>query len=303
MEINKKNEKLDDKSYFERFPKQIRNMNIIPCYDKPGPKQVGYKWKKYENKPFPKKELLKYEGNYALITGDPFNTGCYLIVLDIDNPIFCNYFKKEDTFTVKTPGGGYHLFYKSKKPLSNKNFLYRLPIDIRGVGGYLIIPPSSYNGKKYVVVNDHPIKIVKNIRELIENRMPLKLRKLYEEDKEKDVLKFKNSLHNDNALSLFDIIEGTYNKENEWYALNPKEEKGDIIRIKNPLRYEPNEQSFLVFKNFNKWYDVNLNEGGDALDYIKKLINDTSSRAMSYLSREYSVQKPVIEKTLDDFLN
>ncbi len=289
-----------DEDYFDRFPVQLRNMNIIPSYDKPGPKQVGYKWKNYEERPYPTEELLKHEGNYALITGDPFHEDCYLIVIDIDNPVFCRYFKGEDTFTVKTPGGGYHLFYKSKTPLGNKNFLYRLPIDIRGVGGYLIIPPSSYNGKKYVVVRDVPIKKVHNISELIENNIPSNLRELYKEYREKEIIKFKDRLHKEKNISLFEIIYGTYDKEKEWYPLDPKEEKGEIIRIKNPIRYEPDTHSFLIFNAFNKWYDLDRDEGGDVLDYMHRIL-DEDLEAINYLSSKYSVQKPVVEKTLDDF--
>lgn len=300
MEINKKNKDITINNYFDRFPAQLREMNIILSYDKPGPKQVGYKWKDYEEKPYPREDLLKHDGNYAMITGDPFKTGCYLIVIDIDNPIFCRFFKDEDTFTVKTPGGGYHLFYKAKIPLRNKNFLYRLPIDIRGVGGYLMIPPSQYHNKKYLVVKDRPIKTLKSVRELIENKIPLKLRKLYEEDKEKDIKQFKDRLHKDKGLSLFDIVKNTYNKETELYPLDPQEEKGDITRIRNPLKYEE-DHSFLIFNSFNKWYDMNEDESGDVLDYIKKKKVTTSNGAMSYLAREYRIKKPIIEKTLDDF--
>lgn len=301
MKKNKKDEKSIDNNFFDRFPDQIRDMNIIPSYDKPGPKQVGYKWKEYETKPFPRNELIKHEGNYALITGDPFNEGYYLIVLDIDNPIFCEFFKDENTFTVKTPGGGYHIYYKSKTPLRNKNFLYRLPIDIRGVGGYLMIPPSQYHGKKYSVVKDSPIQIVESVREIIEDNLPLNLRKLYEEDKEGDIVEFKNRLHNDKGLSLLKIINDIYSQEEGWYPLDPQEEKGDITRIRNPLRYQRDDHSFLIFNSFNKWYDMNDNESGDVLDYIEKKKDVTSNGAMSYLAREYRIKKPVIEKTLDDF--
>jgi len=301
VEKNMKNEKTVDEDYFGRFPEQIRNMNIIPSYDKPGPKQVGYKWKEYESKPFPREELIKHEGNYAMITGDPFNEGYYLIVIDIDNPIFCRYFKDEDTFTVKTPSGGYHLFYKAETPLRNKNFLYRLPIDIRGVGGYLIIPPSNYGTKKYSVVKDIPIKTIKSVRELIETNMPLKLRKLYEEDKEKDIKQFKDRLHKDKEISLLNIINDINDNEGEWYPLDSKEEKGDITRMRNPLRYQREDHSFLVFNAFNKWYDMNEDDGGDVLDYIEKKREITLNGAMNYLAKEYRIKKPVIEKTLDEF--
>ena len=301
MKETKKDKNAIEEDYFSTFPEQIRNMNIIPSYDKPGPKQVGYKWKDYESKPFPRDELIKHEGNYAMITGDPFNEGYYLIVIDIDNPIFCRYFKNENTFTVKTPGGGYHLFYKSKTPLRNKNFLYRLPIDIRGVGGYLMIPPSKYGDREYYVVKDNPIEVVKSVRELIETNIPLKLRKLYEEDKDKDIKQFKDSLHKDKGISLLNVINDIHENEDEWYNLDLKEEKGDIIRLRNPLRYQREDHSFLIFNALNKWYDMNEDKSGDVLDYIEKKMNTTSNGAITYLAKEYRIKRPVIEKTLDDF--
>ena len=64
---------------------------------------------------------------------------------------FGNKFMKHfDTFTVKTQSGGYHLYFKYDaeiKQTQNK----ALGVDIRNDGGYVVCPPSSINGKQYVI--------------------------------------------------------------------------------------------------------------------------------------------------------
>jgi hypothetical protein len=71
---------------------------------------------------------------------------------------FGNKFMKHfDTFTVKTQSGGYHLYFKYDaeiKQTQNK----ALGVDIRNDGGYVVCPPSSINGKQYVIKNNVPIK-------------------------------------------------------------------------------------------------------------------------------------------------
>jgi Bifunctional DNA primase/polymerase, N-terminal len=60
-----------------------------------------------------------------------------------------------DTFTVKTPRGGIHLYYSDK--IGAKTRTAVLPgIDIRGDGGYVVAPPSLHpNGINYdFAVND-----------------------------------------------------------------------------------------------------------------------------------------------------
>lgn len=53
-------------------------------------------------------------------------------------------------FQVHTPSGGRHLWLLGRRPCS----IGRLAphIDIRGVGGYVLLPPSIINGRKYVFV-------------------------------------------------------------------------------------------------------------------------------------------------------
>jgi len=302
MEIAEKKEKTLNIDFFERFPRQIRDKNIIPCFDKPGPKQVGYKWGDYVERPYPKEVLVKHEGNYALITGDPLNEGGYLIVLDIDNPFFCHYFKDEETFTIKTPGGGYHLYYHSLTPIGNKNSLFRLPIDIRGVGGYIIIPPSKYGDKDYRVIKDLPIKPINDFKELLKSKIPNNLTRFYDQSKEKNIEEFKNKLHKEMGINILDVVLETHNMESEGYSLNPVEGKGNIVKIANPFEKIGFENSsFLIFKDINKWYNLNDHKSGDVIDYLQEKMNINEGEALKYLSDKYKIPKPSIEKKLDEY--
>jgi len=69
---------------------------------------------------------------------------------DIDGTKTINEFPPLPT-TVKqaTPRGGFHAFFKSETPPANRNS-FRVGIDIRGNGYYVVLAPSIHpNGKKY----------------------------------------------------------------------------------------------------------------------------------------------------------
>lgn len=64
-----------------------------------------------------------------------------------------------ETYTVRTPRGGRHLYYSGSVPPSTNKLASK--VDTRGVGSYVLIPPSVVNGKPYTIeaklgVNDLP---------------------------------------------------------------------------------------------------------------------------------------------------
>lgn len=56
-----------------------------------------------------------------------------------------------ETYTVRTPRGGRHLYFEGSCPSSIRKLFKGQPIDTRGVGGYVLIPPSIVDGKPYTV--------------------------------------------------------------------------------------------------------------------------------------------------------
>ena len=57
-------------------------------------------------------------------------------------------------FVVKTPSGGYHLYFKSTPTLTNKAHGASLGLDVRAKGGYVLVPPSKMDAGEYENVGD-----------------------------------------------------------------------------------------------------------------------------------------------------
>ena len=63
-----------------------------------------------------------------------------------------------DTFEVRTPRGGAHLYYKGSLPPTAGKLAEH--IDTRGRNSYVLVPPSIVNGKSYEVLHDREIETI-----------------------------------------------------------------------------------------------------------------------------------------------
>ena len=61
------------------------------------------------------------------------------------------------TFSVSTPSGGTHFFYKTSKALRQGVDLLGDGLDIRSLGGYVVGPSSVIDGKEYTITNKSQI--------------------------------------------------------------------------------------------------------------------------------------------------
>lgn len=103
--------------------------------------------------------------NYGVVTG--FISGITVIDLDYGKGESTPLSKFPPTFTVKTPSGGYHLYYKYYADIkTGSNQFHQFPhLDIRNDGGYVVGPESitSYKEKDiqkggvYAIHSDVPI--------------------------------------------------------------------------------------------------------------------------------------------------
>lgn len=59
-----------------------------------------------------------------------------------------------ETYTVRTPRGGRHLYYRGILPATQSKL--GVHIDTRGVGSYALVPPSVVGGSPYVLLDDRP---------------------------------------------------------------------------------------------------------------------------------------------------
>lgn len=62
------------------------------------------------------------------------------------------------THTVRTPSGGWHLYYQAPDAQEIRNSQSRIGpmIDVRACGGYVIGAGSTVNGREYVALDDDP---------------------------------------------------------------------------------------------------------------------------------------------------
>jgi hypothetical protein len=113
-------------------------------------------------------EKLKYPNcNVGLLTGIKNNITVVDLdfdINDVEHPFIkqfgVDFIKKFNTLTVKTPRGGYHLYFYYDVDI--KQTQSKIGIDIRSDDGYIMVPPSSINGKEYNVINNKPLKIISN---------------------------------------------------------------------------------------------------------------------------------------------
>lgn len=113
------------------------------------------------------------DGGFKSATTDPaqidawwsknpnFNIGCSphaagCCVIDVDAPEAIDelemvYGKLPATFTIQTPRGGLHMWYKGALPPSSSKLVKK--IDTRGIGSYVLMPPSVINGVYYKVID------------------------------------------------------------------------------------------------------------------------------------------------------
>lgn len=62
------------------------------------------------------------------------------------------------TYTVRTPRGGWHFYYEGTGRTTASKFAPH--IDTRGVGGYVLVPPSKVKGAPYIIEHNIPYQPV-----------------------------------------------------------------------------------------------------------------------------------------------
>ena len=107
-----------------------------------------------------------YRGsNWALRTGTA--SGCWVLDIDVKNgargeesffDLIGEHKDFPDTLAVKTPSGGMHYYFEMEPGIrSIINGGKFGGIDVRADGGYVLIPPSSLDGKPYEYFNENKI--------------------------------------------------------------------------------------------------------------------------------------------------
>jgi hypothetical protein len=132
-------------------------------------------WKKYatNNKETITRWKSDYKNiNFALLTGTySEQTKKYLIVIDVDASEHTIIDSLPKTFYYKTGSGGYHFWYWSDFLIKNSVNLIEDKVDVRGKGGYIVIPPARNKHGNYEFledsfneINNFPIELLNNIK-------------------------------------------------------------------------------------------------------------------------------------------
>jgi len=166
------------------IPKQLKDLKF--CRIKKGTKKPFEK--DWTNKPYSYEDISKFKGeNYGVLCGYD-----NLIVIDFDNKELQEKLLNNlpETFTVKTGGGLFHLYYFTNNTKSFKIFDEKLNTlsDIQGEGKQVVGANSIHpNGKKYEVIKDVPIAFL-DYSEIKANLLPHDKKPKKIEDKKKPEL-------------------------------------------------------------------------------------------------------------------
>jgi putative DNA primase/helicase len=177
--------------------------------------------------------------NWGLATGE-------IIVIDID-PRHGGSLEDIDfpnTLRVKTGGGGYHLYYKNSAGKDIRNSVSKISkgIDVRGYGGYAVLPPSNHlSGNTYQWENDLPLadfpyEILERVNSKKEHK-PFVVPETIEDGTRNDTLFRLGSSLRAKGLSEEAIFEAL-RVENKHRCKPPLEEEELESIVKNGSKYE-----------------------------------------------------------------
>lgn len=196
----------------------------------------------------------------ALFTSEDFNVGCatgrrddgkYLVVVDVDpghggdsswQELIAKY-PEIDTATscVETGTGGRHYYYLSDVEIRNSASVLAPGVDIRGEGGYVVLPPSRHpNGNKY-----RWLKAPKGKDDYVSFPPPLLALLHSNNGSSKNSQQGQGASRNDRSTKLPPVIEeGTRKTTLFGYACGlvrsyPPDEVGRLVREANEQRCKP----------------------------------------------------------------
>lgn len=145
----------DNKLFGKAFEYAVRGYSIIPLRRNKHP--LIAQWKQFQEVPAGEEQIQAWwkanpSANVGIITGKISG----ITIIDIDtsesgDAVPLDTFPK--TFTVKTPTGGYHLYYEYEESIQQTaNTFPQFPhVDIRNDGGYVVAPPSECDYVKHKV--------------------------------------------------------------------------------------------------------------------------------------------------------
>ncbi len=141
-----------------------RGFSVIPI--QPGGKRPLVRWQRFQSERPDEATIRRWlrrwpEANLAIVTGAVSD----LVVLDVDPAhggddslaaLERRFGRLPETVEVLTGGGGRHLWFRHPGGFFPNRAGIRPGLDIRGDGGYVVVPPSLHpSGRRYLFEVDH----------------------------------------------------------------------------------------------------------------------------------------------------
>jgi len=116
-------------------------------------KKPAVEWKKYQTELPTHEQLASWASKYTA-WGMPTGEKSRIVVVDVDMQGLEGAEQilgvdLHSTMTVTTASGGTHLYYKWEEELRNTTKIENAPIDFRGDGGFVVIPPTTSQWGSY----------------------------------------------------------------------------------------------------------------------------------------------------------
>lgn len=249
------------------IPHQLENLNIIPIVL--DSKKPACEWGLYQTAKCPGEVVKDHDGNFAVVCGKISNN---LVVVDIDSqPLYDRFFGDVDTFTVRTPNGGLHLYFFDERGERKIPKFGGYPIDVQGNGSFVLIPPSTLNGREYEVVKDVGI-MEADVVGLLKERLPIK-------EQPADIEAFKK--HVDVSVVIQRYVTPAYRGRGYFQTLCPF--------------HNEREPSFTVYKD--SYYCFGCGAHGDVIDFVMEREHLSFREAIDWLSKEYGIPSPFRART------
>lgn len=133
-------------SYQKALQYAVNGYSVIPLRKDKRPLLTS--WKKHQTERASEDEVDKWfeewpDANYGIVTGKI--SGITVVDIDVKGDKVTPLDTFPETFTVKTPSGGYHLYYQYDPSIKQTaNTFKQFPhVDIRNDGGYVVGPGST----------------------------------------------------------------------------------------------------------------------------------------------------------------
>lgn len=116
-------------------------------------KKPMVKWGQYQNRLPSREEVEEWYNSFGQIEGIGMATGAAsgIDVIDLDDESLLEKYDLTSPMVVKSAfhSNGRHYYYQHTQEIRNTAFIKGEGLDFRGDGGYVVLPPSEKDGKKY----------------------------------------------------------------------------------------------------------------------------------------------------------